>query len=475
MRVFPMTTAIVIVLAQPTWAQEEAGEPAVPPIDAPIPMPGDDAPIPMPGDDTPDDHGDSALAPVGIAGLVPISWDLRGYVEDTLNLEYREAKDRLFALNSARVRVNLEGKPNTHFDFGVGMVGTLNSGHTRIGLAQYLPEAEQAQLFVGGPAPGVPGARDLLVYELENRLYLQEAFATLYLPHLRIRAGRHKFYSGTGFAYNPIDLFNRKDPLDPTYEIDGIDALLVAIELPGQTEIQGLMGLGNRLDRTDYLARLETYLSGWDIALQYTHHIRRRTDWRALVSPAGAGAVSVGAPLDTFERTFRWQLIAAELSGEILGLGVHAEGGWTFADALDNAGTLTRAAEDHERLLVGFDYTFDFQLYVLVEYMRLGQGRAQTADIDLNDRMALFAGEILAIDRDILFAGVSFPLTDLTELAVYSIIGLNDPSAVVNPWLVVDVYPGVKLWITGVVPFGNEQGQNGKSGAGGFARLRFSF
>jgi hypothetical protein len=408
-----------------------------------------------------------------LSQLVPTSWELRGYVEDTFNIEYREAGDRVFPLNGARVRVNLEGRPNHHFDFGAGVVGTLFSGRTSVGLAQYLPAGDRAALFAGDPSSGLPPASDLLVYQLDNAIYLQEAFATVHLPWARLRVGRHKIYAGTGFAYNPTDLFTRKDPLDPTYEVDGLDALALAVELPARTTLEGLALIGDRFDVSDYRVAAKSHLGGWDLALHYTHQVRRRTDWQALASAAGVVAVIAGGPSSLFERRFRWHLLAAELAGEILGVGVYAEGGWTWVDPIDDPGTVR--SQDHERFLVGADYTFAFQLYVMVEYMRLGQGRDSAAAIDLNDRLGFFAGELLAIDRDTLFAGASYPITDLVELAFYAMVGINDPSAVLNPWLLVDLYPGVRVAVSGMVPVGSEQGSNGRSGAGGFARVRVSF
>jgi hypothetical protein len=111
----------------------------------------------------------------------------------------------------------------------------------------------------------------------------------------------------------------------------------------------------------------------------------------------------------------------------------------------------------------------------MLEYLRIGQGRTDSSDITLNDRMAYFNGEILSIDQDTIFTGVSYPLTDLIEGSLYTIVGLNDSSVILNPWLLYDVRPGLKLSISANIPFGDEEGQNGKSGASGFARLKYHF
>ena len=306
-------------------------------------------------------------------------------------------------------------------------------------------------------------------------IFVQEAFGTLYTDHLRLRVGRHKFYTGTGYAYNPTDLFNVKDPLDPTYEVNGIDAMLLSIDLPQQTEIQGAVKYSDHFDTTDYRVRLKTYISGWDMAIQYTYYLKKRVDWEALNTETALTELMQGMSFDAFTREFRWHLVAAEFAGELWEWGIYGEGGYVFITEPDDVGTLKDAAKDHERLLLGIDHTFDFQLYFILEYLRIGQGRTDSADITLNDRMAYLNGEVLSNNRDTLFTGVSYPLTDLTEFSLYAIVGCNDPSVLINPWLVYDIRSGLKLSFSANIPIGDENGQNGKAGPSGFVRLRFNF
>ena len=427
-----------------------------------IPLPGEESAIPMPGMDTAiqlpgSDREDS----------IQSSLKVRGYVENTLNYEQSKSQNRELLLNATRSRLNLSGKPGENFDFGIGIVGTLNSGATEFDLAGYMPDELRKQL--------VPEAAGLFRQRIENEIFLQEAFGTLYMPNFRLRIGKHKFYTGTGYAYNPIDIFNYKNPLDPTYEINGLDSVLATAELPRQTEIQGFMKFEDRLSRNGYLLRLKTYVSGWDVALQYSEYTKERVDWETLNSAEAASALMQGAPFESFFREFRWRLPGAEFAGELGGMGIHGEGGYVFIKSEGNAGTLTNAKEDHERFLIGIDHTFDFQLYFLAEYLRIGQGKTNSSEITLNDRMAYFSGEILSINRDTIFTGFTYPLTDLIDFSLYGILALNDPGMIINPWLLCSIYPGVNLYLTVYVPVGDEQSQNGESDPGGFVRLKFSF
>jgi hypothetical protein len=390
-------------------------------------------------------------------------WNLSGYVENTFNAEYLRAESRGIVLNNSRGRLNLGANLGSRFDFGMTLIGLVNLGTTRVDLFGYMPPSI------------VPVVPELFEWKFENDLYLQEAFATLYLGGFKLRAGRHKFYSGTGFAFNPIDLFNRKDPLDPTYEVDGQDAVQASFELPNQSEIQGVLRFGYDFDTVDSQARFKTHVQGWDLALQFTDHTRRRIDWGSLNTEEARHRLSRGESFRSFEGDFQYRLVAGEFSGELLGIAVRGEGGYAFVDAPDEVGTLTEAADNHVRLLLGMDYTFESQLYIIAEYMHLGQGRSSPSDISLNDRMAYYTGEILAINRDTLFAGAAYPVTPMAELSLYGIIGANDPSMILNPWFTWSLRPALKLSLSGAVPLGSVESQNGNFGIAGFVRLRYSF
>ena len=423
-------------------------------------MAGAQEPIPLPGQDT--------------ASERKFEWDWGGYLENTFNVEYLKAEDRGVFLNAARGRFNTSVKYKSLFDFGMSAVGVVYAGRTEIDIGSYFPESDRKRLVPPDGPAGRPGAGELFRYEIDNRLFFQELFGTIYLTNFHLRAGRHKFYSGTGYAFNPIDLFNRKDPLDPTYEIDGLDAVLAAVEFPRQTEVEAVARFADDFDHTDYQVKLGTYARGWDLGLQFTYFLNERVDWETLNTEEALGALAGGAEIDSFVYRSRWKFAGGEFAGELGGLGVHGEGGYVFVEEPQDEGTLTRASTNHERFLLGVDTTLESQWYFLAEYMRLGQGAAG-GGINLNDRMAYYTGVTLAIGKDTIFGRVSYPLTDLAEISLNTIVNANDPSGILNPWLVYDLRPGVKLTFTLYLPVGDEAGANGAFGVGGFARVKIFF
>lgn len=425
--------------------------------------------IPLPGQ--PDTTSQSGWWTEGSVTKI----ELGGYIENTLTGEYVVEDDRNSVFNETRTRLYLSGKPNRHLDCTIGVIASLHSGTTTLDLVPYLPDETRQRVTQADSAGGGSILAAFFGYEMEDDLYVQEAFGTLHAGALHLRIGRHKFYTGTGYAFNPIDVFSIPAPLDPTYEIDGLDALLAEVDLPRQTQVQWMVRVSEQLKRKDYLARLKTHISGWDIALQYTYLVKDRVDWEMIYTDKAVSAAPMGMSTEPVSRRFQWHLAAAEFAGGIAGLGFYGEGGYVFIEEPSVLGSLSHAGKDHERFLFGIDHTFDSQLYVIAEYLRFGQGRTSRSEITLNDRMAFFTAEVISTNRDNLFSGLSYPITNLTEISLYAIVAMNDPSTIMNPWVWFDLYPGLKLTLTAYVPVGEEDSQIGNAGTSGFARVKLSF
>jgi hypothetical protein len=46
---------------------------------------------------------------------------------------------------------------------------------------------------------------------------------------------------------------------------------------------------------------------------------------------------------------------------------------------------------------------------------------------------------------------------------------------IINPWLIYDIRPGLKMAFAANFPVGSEDSQNGKAGVSGFFRLKWNF
>ena len=60
-------------------------------------------------------------------------------------------------------------------------------------------------------------------------MYLDNIYLRTSFQRFDFTIGKQPISLGTGYAWNPLDIFNRKDLIDPTYEQAGINALRMEI------------------------------------------------------------------------------------------------------------------------------------------------------------------------------------------------------------------------------------------------------
>ncbi len=389
-----------------------------------------------------------------------------GYLEDTLSSERNIALDKTVVSNQTRIRLNIKNSYGDRGDLSVAIVGTRYSGYKTINLCDYLPE-EEASRF--------PTA---VSYDKTDDIWFQEAYGSLYLGQTTLRAGRQKYYTGTGYAWNPTDLFNWKDVFDPAYEIEGLDSVLFARSLPGDSLVSLYYSFGTSHDRPqrdyvesedgDYQFKLKTHLFSWEITLQHSDVIKEYVDYEGVLN----GTVDPTA----MTSPIRWKLNALEVSGELAGIGIHAEGGeYTLSRPDDKDGDLPGKLESHTKYLVGADYTFENGVFVILEYYHEGLGETNLEDYSLNQRMAYYSGERDSLGKDNYYLGTSFPVTDFSTLALYVITNGNDGSTILNPWFTWIADDDISLYLSAQIPDGEEESAIGRSGSVLFGRLVFNF
>lgn len=415
--------------------------------------------IPMPGESSQveDDTG------------TPVNnnlFEVSGYVENTVNSEY--VYDQSTSLyNNTRIRLNIEGGDKKTYDYALGFVGTLYSGTTDIDLSNYLYQEQKESL--------VPGMEKMLTFSLKNEIVLQEAFISLYGTSYKFRIGRQKYYSGVGYAYNPIDFFNNKNPIDPSYEINGVDAALFIIYLPSEIEFENIAILGSEIENINYQAKIKLTLVDFDISLQYSYFMKKLTDFETINSPTVLNNIGSGlVEFDDYIVKYRNHFVGGSFIGDVWGLSIYSEGGGIWSRVKGDSLNANRD-DFYVTYLSGFNYTFEMQLYIMAEYLYNGNGVNSNNNISLNDRLQYYSGENISIVKNTLFTGLSYPITDLSDIGLYSIIGIDDKSLIINPNLKISLITNVSMDMNLVIPYSKEESSLGNAGMGGFVRIKASF
>ncbi len=296
--------------------------------------------------------------------------------------------------------------------------------------------------------------RDNFILPFEDRYELDNAYLRMTFPAFDLTVGKQQISLGSGYVWNPVDVFNVKDIVDPTYEQPGHNA--IRVDCPIGSNVTGtlLYSPDDDFQHSAKMALFKMNLGRFDVSLLgiETYWILNHYD-----------PVSVPLCLILPEKR---RMLGFNLEGELLGIGLYAEGGLNQMET----------SNDFEEWIVGMNYTFDFQTYLLCEFYRNTLGKTDHTEYNMNDWMRYYASEQKAISQDQLYVMLQHPVTDLLSFAFSSIVSVSDGSAVFIPMVEYNLSQNVD--ITAIVNF--SAGENGKAysmdyGNGGLLRARVYF
>lgn len=310
-------------------------------------------------------------------------------------------------LQSNKLRIDLEANAFDRVSFGANFDFITYHGKTRWNILDYLP----ADLTSVIP----PEMHDYYVLPFENRIFLDNAYLKFELKYADITVGRQQISLGTGYVWNPTDLFNFKDVLDPTYEQPGHNAIRLDVPIGARNNITALYAVDDEWKNSDKLIQFKAGISHFDFTVIAVEKVWQFHDYTQ-IDPA------------TFyflPQPEKRRMLGGSLAGDLFGVGIWGEFGYNWMEQ----------TEDFYELVAGMDYTFDFQSYILFEYYRNTFGRMDREEYAFNDWMRFMAAEQKSICRDQVYGIVQHPVTDLMYLGLSGIYCISDNSLALVPVL----------------------------------------
>jgi len=362
-----------------------------------------------------------------------------GYFETQLS--FASINGAYEQLNSNKLRVDVEGKPSDKVAFGANFDYITYHGKTEYNLLDFLPKSVSA---VVGDA-----LRDMYVMAYENRNFLDNAYLKISFKYADVTLGKQQISLGTGYAWNPTDVFNFKDQFDPTYEQPGHNAIRLDIPIGDNYEVMAIYTPGERWCDAGKLLRFKGKIPRFDYSFIAVERMWTFTDFLTF------------QPLEQKRRLF-----GGDLAGELFGLGTWAEVAYNSMDKTKN----------YWDIAAGLDYTFDSGTYVMGEYYRNNLGKTNSDEYDLTDWMRLISAETKALSRDQIYLFVSYPATDLITVGNSVIFSISDQSIAIVPNIVYSIFEDVELTVFGNFYTGKEGTAYASNlGNGGIFRARVYF
>jgi len=345
--------------------------------------------------------------------------DLFGYFEPQFIFISREGES--YQMNSDKLRVDLKRSVGG-VEFGSDLIYTLYYGKKNWNILDFFSDEIRSEV----PA----GMQSYFLVEFKDTLYLDNVYIRMSNSRIACTFGKQQISLGTGYFSNPVDVFNSKDALDPTYEQPGQNGARFDVMLSDRINVMTLYSpIAGDWNGSGKLLRLKIGLGHFDFMFTGYEFKDYLTDF---YSPPGISE--------------RRRLGGFEFVGELLGLGVWFEGAYNFMEISD----------DFYEFLAGTDYTFESGLYVLFEYQRNERGKTNYEDYNINDWLRFYLGENKTISRDQMYGMISYPMTDLINLQLLSVLSFNDGSAAIVPVIDYNIFENVDINIMGNIYTGSE-------------------
>jgi len=351
-------------------------------------------------------------------------------------------------LYSNKLRLDLKSNLSKNITFAANFNYITYHGKTKWNILDFLPADAVAEV--------PPGMEAFYILPFENRHFLDNAYIKLSFKQFDLTVGKQQISLGTGYVWNPIDIFNIKDVLDPTYEQPGHNAIRLDVPLGSMSTVTTLFSPEDNWENSAKLLQFKGQISHFDFSLNaiektWCFHDYKQFDFNSM---------------NFLEMPERRRLLGASTAGELFGLGVWAEYAYNWM----------KISENFYELVVGTDYTFDFQTYLMIEYYRNTLGKTDYTQYNLNDWMRLLATEQKAISRDQIYLFIQHPATDLLNIGFSTIYGLSDNSFALVPTLNYSLSDNVEIFAYLNLNFGSEgKVFSRKMGNGGLIRIRVYF
>ena len=346
--------------------------------------------------------------------------DIFGYYE--AEYDHIQLADKSYNFGYNKLRLDLESRPGENVKIGANINFLLFNGKTEFNIFDFLP-------MDSGEINGETISS--LSEPLLDEMYLDNIYLRTSLQLFDFTIGKQPISLGTGYAWNPLDIFNQKDLIDPTYEQAGINALRMEIPIMNWGTLDIIIEPDSTWDMSSKLIQLKSSLSSFDFSLnggnQY-HLIPSRESSYAYDDVFFGGGSFVG---------------------EFWEFGLWGETLWSL-DADNN----------FVEVVFGMDHTFNNGFYLMAEYFHNSLG-AEKNKVTFDHYLYNFSGETHSLMQNYFFAMGMYNLTDYISGSLFIYGNLDDQSFILAPQLNWDAFEDVTLGALVSQSFGENDSEFG--------------
>ena len=185
-----------------------------------------------------------------------------GYFES----EFDQLKfaDQKYNYGYNKLRLDFEAHPNDAVTIGTNVNIQKYFDNISWNLLDFLPSDIWRPIFQPEGYPEEMWITEFPIALLDT-FYLDNVYLKAGFEHFDLTVGKQQISLGTGYAWNPIDIFNSKQLLDPTYEQTGVNAVRGEIPIKGRTSVDVILSPEKDWKESAKMLQLKTGLGRFDL------------------------------------------------------------------------------------------------------------------------------------------------------------------------------------------------------------------
>ena len=345
--------------------------------------------------------------------------DIFGYYESEYDHIQLANKSYNFGYN--KLRLDLESKPNENVMVGANINFRLFNGKTVFNYFDFIP---MDTIEVNGEQ--ITSYTESFIDEIYlDNIYLRTSFQLI-----DFTIGKQPIFLGTGYGWNPLDIFNRKNLIDPTYEQTGINALRMEIPVMDKGLLDIIIKPDSTWDMSSKLIQLKSSLGSFDFSLNGGNQYHLIPDGESYA----------------YDHVY---FGGGSFVGEFWEFGLWGETLWSL-DADNNFG----------EVVFGIDHTLNNGFYLMTEYFHNSLG-AKKNEVTFDHYSYGFSGETHSLMQNYIFAMGMYNITDYISANLISFGNLDDQSFILAPQLNWDAFEDVTVGAWASQSFGENDTEFG--------------
>jgi len=302
--------------------------------------------------------------------------EINGYVQNGSANRYAKGnKIKHDATN--KLRLGIISDISERFRFGANVNFVDYYAGTRRNLWEWVPDS----VTDGLP----PEDFDNHIMELEDQVYLNDLYISYDGDRFDFTMGKQQLVMGVGYAYNPLDVLNVKNIMDPAYEPSGHSGYRFDFSLGKHSALMMFYGQDSYSKDSTKLVKLDNTFDSFSFSFLIGESMWSFTDYYDMEN------------LDENRR-----FVGADMKKNIYGLDIWSE---VMHNWMEESGDYTEA-------VFGAGKSFNDRLNIVVEYYRYGLAKTDYREYDINDFFGYFYGQKKAVSRDIAFGKISYRVNE---------------------------------------------------------------